>query len=324
MPHASPPDAPFAPALAGAQASIVLCLTLLACSALADPLRAVGTRTWMELPEDFQSATAFTGFEATDPLATIAIAELPASFVDTHDVYTDLSLARKGIRVVGRESFELDGLRAILIEGRQSLSEREVHKLFMLTGNLSETLIVSATYFTDDATQYRRALIDSLRTARWEPSLPLDLFDGLGFRLKDVPGLRVSTRVSNSVVFTNTGQLPDPYYTGQILVVGWGRGAVDDSVDAAVVAREQFKRANMVNEGIAEDVVSTRVDGHRAFQTTGRGVHQHLGYEVSVYQILVVYPTRYLIAQGIADQSEAKLAFDRFNSIVASLSVDEP
>ncbi|MEO1574519.1 MAG: hypothetical protein AAFU65_06115 [Pseudomonadota bacterium] len=292
--------------------------------ALADAARAVGTRTWLDLPEGFVPAAEFTGFQMDEPRATVAVAELPSSFVDAYNTYTDSGLARKRVTVTARESFELDGLRAVLIEGVQPIGRRDVHKLIMLTGDLDDTLIITATYFADDARVHRAPLMNALRNTHWQPSLPLDLYDGLAFRLKDVPGLRIATRANNNVVFTDTGQLPDQFYTGHMLVAGWSD--VDKALadDALAVAQQQFRAMSMVNTGIIDDVVYKRVNDRQAIETVGHGVHKHLGYDVSVYQVLVVYPSRYFLIQGLADRSDEKEAFDRFDSVVGTLTADGP
>ena len=282
-------------------------------------MRVDGTRVWLDLPDGFVAAEKFPGFIHYEPQASITVAELPSSFVESHDLYTRERLARKGVELLHREGFEKDGLRANFIEARQMLGNQETTKLLLVTGDVGESVVVTATYYSRDAATHREALIRAVRNVVWQPSLPLDLFDGLGFRLKDVPGLRVATRASNSIIFTDSGALPDPFYTGLFLVAGWSEGELAEGEDAQVFSREQFRLMGMVNTGIIDNVETSRIDGREAIETTGHGVHRHLGYEVSVYQALVIYPDRYFVAQGIADRGDAKTAFDRFRSVIGTL-----
>lgn len=295
---------------------------LLCVNAFAAPTQVPGTRVAMDVPASFTLAPDFPGFVSSGVQATIAVSELPSSFIDATETYDDLGLKRNGIDVVARETFEHEGLRAILIDGEQIIRERRVAKLILLTGDVTESLMITATYFKKDEGKIAAQLRETLRQAVWDPSEPLDHYGGLDFRLKEIPGLRVATRASNSIIFTEEGRLPDRFYTGAMLVVGWSTGDTSTVKNKRHFAHSQFANIQLLNRGEIENTEFLQVDDQEAIEVTGSGRHKHLGYDINAYQLIVVYDDRYLMAQGFANGNDAEVHFDLFRTIMNSLSTE--
>lgn len=290
--------------------------------ASAELIRVPGTRVTMDVPATFSLAPDFPGFISSGVQATISVAELPSSFVKANAVYDDIGLKRKGVEVTARDTFEQDGLRAILIEGEQLVLNRRVVKLMMLTGDVGESLMITATYYKKDEPKIGATLRTSLREARWNSSEPLDHFGGLGFRLEEIPGLSVATRASNSIIFTEEGRLPDRFYTGAMLVVGWSTGDVSTIKDRRRFAHRQFSTIQLLSEAEIENTEYAELDGRTAIEVTGVGQHKHLGFDLNAYQVIVIYDERYLMAQGFAGGDDSAAILDQFRTIMSSLSTN--
>ncbi len=290
--------------------------------AMAAPVTIPGTRVTMDAPPSFSLAADFPGFVSRDLQATISVEELPSSFVEVSAEYDDDALERQGIAVLARTTLERDGLRSILIEGEQSIRKRKISKLMLLTGDVGESLLITATWFSSDQKKVGAALRRSLREAEWDASIALDHFGGLGFRLKDIPGLNVATRASNSIIFTHGGRLPDRFYTGAMLVVGWSKGDVKTVTNRKLFAHQQFENIRLLNDAKIDETEYLELDGRTAIEVTGSGQHKHLGYDLNVYQIIVPYDTRFLMAQGFAGGNEPLEVFEKFRAVMSSLTTD--
>jgi hypothetical protein len=187
---------------------------------------------------------------------------------------------------------------------------------------VGESLLITATWFSSDQKKVGAALRRSLREAEWDASIALDHFGGLGFRLKDIPGLNVATRASNSIIFTHGGRLPDRFYTGAMLVVGWSKGDVKTVTNRKLFAHQQFENIRLLNDAKIDETEYLELDGRTAIEVTGSGQHKHLGYDLNVYQIIVPYDTRFLMAQGFAGGNEPLEVFEKFRAVMSSLTTD--
>lgn len=301
---------------------ILISICCLCAVASAAPVTIPGTRVTMDAPPTFSLAPDFLGFVSRENQATIAVEELPFSFVKTSAEYDSEALERQGVKVLSRDTLERDGLRSIVIAGEQTIHERSVRKLLLLTGDVGESLVITATYFSADHDRLGPVLRRSLSEAQWDSSVVLDHFGGLGFRLKEIPGLNVATRASNSIIFTQGGRLPDRFYTGAMLVVGWSKGDVTTVTNRRLFAHGQFEKIRLLNGARIDETQYLELDGRTAIEVTGAGQHKHLGYDLNVYQIIVPYETRFLMAQGFAGGDDPQDIFDKFRAVMSSLTTD--
>lgn len=294
-----------------------------AAPAAADRINVPGTRVDMDPPDGYVLATDFPGFISSNPRSTITVVEVPSSFIELTQRYDDDGLRREGIAVSDRRQFERDGLRAVIITGEENADSRPLIKKMFMTGDVAESLVVTASYLKKDAPRIADSLEHTLRNLLWDSSRLLDHFDGIGFRLKEIPGLRVATRVSNSIIFTRDGTLPDQYYTGQMLIVGWSKGDVTKIGDKRAYAEKRFRDVALLLKAHIDNTESVTRDGVDGFETVGKGTHRHLGFEVAAYQLMLNYPDRILLAQGFANVKDPEAAFDQFRTIMGTISTDE-
>ncbi len=301
---------------------IPILLLFAAAWAIAEPVRVPGTRVWMEIPPGFELAADFQGVVGTTDKVTITVAEVPSPFVDLNNAYNDNRLQNKDVVVSTRRSLERDGLRATLISGKQTLPRQTLIKKILLSGDVSESLLVTATYLDADAERLDPIIEQTLATLTWDSSRDLDHFDGLGFRLKEIPGLRVATRAGNSVIFTEDGKLPDQYYTGQMFIVGWSKGDIGEIKDTRAFSIGRFKGIQLMEKIEIDNVGAVTIDETPGFEIVGRGRHRHLGFNVAAFQTMITYEDRFLMAQGFSSLKEPEAAYDQFRTIMSTLSTD--
>ena len=299
---------------------LLFCVSALA---FAEPVRVPGTRVWIDVPPGFELAADFQGLVGTTDKITITVAEVPSSFVELNNTYSDSGLQKKDVVVESRRSLERDGLRTALITGTQHLPRQTLIKKILLTGDISESLLVTATYLDKDAQRLGPTVDEAFAKLTWDSSRDLDHFDGLGFRLKEIPGLRVATRAGNSIIFTEDGKLPDQYYTGQMFIVGWSKGDVTEIENPRSFAVARFKGIRLMDKIELDNVVGVTLDGTPGFEIVGRGRHRHLGFSVAAFQVMLTYPDRFLLAQGFSNVKDPEAAYDQFRTILSTLATDK-
>lgn len=300
---------------------ILICLLLLSLSApaLAQRSAVPGTRLYLDPPAGFIPSPEFPGFINPAARASISVTEIPAPLLDALEAYGAEGLRKKGIAVISTDTFEKDGLRAMLMRGEQGTGSQRMVKLFLVTGDASESVIVTASYAKRFGADLDTRLWASLRDATWDSSQMLDHFDGLGFSLKEVPGLRIATRVSNSVIFTRDGRLPDQYYTGQMLIVGWVKGLTPAIEERRAFAEKRFLATALLTDVQIDNTESTTINGLSGFTTTGTGNHRHLGYATVSYQVVLFAEDGILIAQGLTDSKVGDSSVALFRTVVGTL-----
>jgi len=298
----------------------VLCIAVAAW-----PQPVPGTRVALTPPDGFVPATEFPGFTSEKIKANIAVSETPAPFLELNDAYSDAGLRKKGIVVRDRETIERDGLRGVIITGDEPNRTRAIVKIIMLTGDDEQSLIITSTFFKADEARIADDLRQSLRNVDWDGGRVLDHFDGLGFRLKEIPGLQVATRVSNSIIFTRNGRLPDEFYTGQMLIVGWSKGDKSTIKALQPFALARFNDIQLLNNITVRNATRIELDGVSGVEVVGRGTHRSLGYDVAAFQVLLDYPDRLLLAQGFSNTDKLDATYDQFRTILSTLSTsDDP
>ena len=301
----------------------IILLTMASALAAGEPVNVPGTRVTIDPPDGFVLAADFPGFINSKLKSTITVVEVPSSFIELTERYNDESLKREGIDVRERRQIERDGLRAIIVTGVETVGSRRVVKKMMMTGDVAESLIVTAIYRQEDEQRLGDEVDRALQLLLWDSSRLVDHFEGIGFRLKEIPGLRVATRVSNSVIFTRNGTLPDQYYTGQMLIVGWSKDDVSTIENKRAFAEQRFRNVAILTKVKIDNVATLNRDGVDGFEIVGQGTHRYLGYEVAAFQVMLHYRERFLLAQGFADVEDPESAYDQFRTIMGTISTDD-
>lgn len=302
---------------------LTLLFLWLAPSAAAELVGVPGTRVSLSPPAGFVPAADFPGFVNARARASITVSEVPASLLELLDGYSDSALATKGMEDLVRESFEMDGLRAQIVRGEQGLGARRLVKIILLTGDINESVIVTGAYIKRHGTQIDTDLYRSLRGAHWDSTRQLDHFEGMGFSMKEVPGLRVATRVGGSIIFTRDGRMPDQYYTGQMLVVGWADGEASRVSDRRGFAERRFYDIELLSDLKIDNTEAVNMAGLSGFETVGIGNHRHLGFETAAFQAALFDGERIFMAQGFAAAKDREKSYGQFRTVITTLSTDD-
>lgn len=298
-------------------------LLILACAVKADAetVQIPGTRVVLNVPADFELSESFAGVQHKREKAAIAVTEVPDSYLEFTRTYTDDALRRKGYRVLRRQRMDRDGLSGQLIVVEQSLAEQKFERWIAITGDTKESVVIAAYFPARLAARFRDAIERALASAFWDSAQVLDHFAGLGYRLDDVPDLRVASRLNNNLVFTGTGRLPDQYYTGALMFVNFLPYPTGTRLGKEF-AIDQFNKISLLSGHHIDSIQMQKLRGTDAIVIEGSGTHSHLGYAIAAFQVIAMTPTGALMAQGFTTLDNRENDFDVFKNTIGSFRLE--
>lgn len=303
------------------QAVLTTCVLACLSVARADLIQIQGTRVMLSPPDGFELSDYFPGFQHKTVTAALVVNEMPSSFIEFSRQYSDIGLEKSGMTLISRERVEKDGLSGQLLLVKQDMRGKKYERWILITGDTAESVMIAGYYPVENRRMLSEPLETALRNSLWDSSRELDHFDGLGFRIDDVPSLRVVTRMSNSLVFTETGRMPDLYYTDALLMMSL-KPVPNGAKLQESFALEQFKRITLLQEHELDLIQSKTIAGYRGIVVEGKGRHRHLGYEVAVMQIIIETEDGFFIAQGFTKLDDMENDFDVFRATIGSFRLE--
>ncbi len=287
----------------------------------AEPQQVQGTRAILTAPDGFGPSEYFPGLQHNSVTAAIVVNEIPNSYLEFSRQYSNIGLEKTGMTLISREHVEKDGLSGQLILVKQDMRGKRYERWILVTGDTNESVMIAAYYPANLRHQFRESLEKTLRDSLWDSSRELDHYDGLGFRIDDVPSLRVVTRMSNSLIFTETGRLPDLYYTDALLMMSL-RPVPEGVTLEESFALEQFERITLLQEHDLDVIQSKTIAGKPGIVVEGKGRHRHLGYDVAVMQIIIETESGFFVAQGFTKLDDMENDFDVFRATIGSFRLE--
>ncbi len=291
--------------------------------AYAEVVHIQGTRVSLEAPDGFESSIYFPGVKHPTITAAIVVNEIPSSYIDFSRQYSEPSLARTEMELISREYIERDGLSGQLLLVKQTQRGVPYERWILITGDTNESVMIAGYYPVANGKSMRSAIESSIRSALWDSARDLDHFDGLGFRIDDVPSLRIVTRMSNSLVFTETGRMPDLYYTDALLMMSL-KPVPEGAALNERFAQDQFMKITLLEQHSLDLTQSKAVAGIPGVVIEGKGRHRHLGYEVAVMQIILETEAGFFVAQGFTKLDDMENDFDVFRATISSFRLEKP
>lgn len=280
--------------------------------------RVPGTRVSLVSPEGFLPALQYPGFESTHPVGSIMVTELPVSSAEMIRSMTASALATKGMTLVSSSGVSVNARPARLLQVRQKAASRGVMKWILVAGETKTTFMLVGTYEESSPTtgeSIRRALL----TTQWQSVAP-GPFEGLPFRVTASARLKLAGRVSNMVMFTESGRPGAPGSTEALFLAGHsiGRGQIGD---VKAFSESRAKQTTLLKNitGIAGRPI--QISGLDAYELEADAIDTRNGGPMRLYQVIAPDDAGYFILQGISRRERAGDMMPEFRSLVSSFSL---
>lgn len=297
-------------------------LALLAAPALsvdlAAPIAVPGTRVVLQSCPGFEASSQFAGVVHQDSNASILVSEVESPVAQMRQSLTPERLTAGGLTVHETETVRVGEHDATLVHASQLSSGNAFRKWLLVLGDDAHTVSLIATVPALSEDEIRDGLMACLLNARWDPSRPLDLFEGLGFRVRETEGLRVSDRVSGMVFFTRPQDGAPPRPGEPVFIVGaWT--AKKDVTDLAAFARRNVQRIAEVKQVAFVSENELQLDGIAGLETIADAEDFESGAALLVYQAVAIEaPRQVFMMQGLVGKESAERYLPEFRAIAAS------
>jgi hypothetical protein len=284
----------------------------------AQPQPVPGTRVTLQPPEGFIPGERFTGFQRAEARASIMVVQLEAPFTEMEGRLTDEAFASQGMRVRSSEQVSVDSLRGRLVAVTQEAGGETFDKWALMFGDSSVTVIVTATFPQSSSASLSEPIKRAVLTARLGDHMPADPLAGLNFRIDAGSRLRIATRVGNTLLLNESGELPNPSPAAPFLVVGASVSQVDLG-DLEAFARRRITQTTNFSQvsNITGSAVS--IDGSTGYELFADGVHTESSTPVKLYQVVVAEGNHYHLIQASAGLESAAEFIPQFQAIARTL-----
>jgi hypothetical protein len=285
-------------------------------TAFAQTVRVPGTKVSLVPPAGFSLAQQYPGFEREADQATIMVTELPTPAAEMINAMTAPALATRGMTLLSSEHATIGGNAARLLRLRQKTPNGDVAKSMLIAGSRTMTIMIVATFPTDSPSSTRADIQRSLLSTIWGSTAPGE-FEGLPFRVTPTSKLKLAKRVSNMLMFTESGTVGSAGSSEALYLVGHsiGRGTLGSLRSFAEARAKQTARSMDVGNFSGRTI---QVEGLDAFELEADAVDARSGAAMRIYQVIVPDDTGYFIAQGLVRADRAADLMPEFRALTMS------
>jgi hypothetical protein len=299
---------------------VLIAIAIVQCQAiptLAQAVRIPGTKVSLTPPAGFSPAKRYPGFERAAEQASIMVTELPAPADDMMRAMTKRALASRGMTLISAQDVLVSGRPARLLNVHQPTANGDVLKWMLITGEPTTTIMVVGTFPAASPPSTGSSIQQALLTTSWGAAGAPSAFEGLPFRVTPTSRLKVARRVSNLLMFTESGTTGSPGSTEALYLVGHsiGEGRI---ADVPSFSETRARQTNLIKSvGNFEGRV-VQVDELDAYELEADALDTRSGVPMRLYQVIIPDDTGYFIVQGLSRADRAGETFAEFRAITAS------
>lgn len=286
----------------------------------APPLRQSirGTGITLEVPAGFVVSQDFPGIGRAEDMSSVMVTELEVPVAIAGEAFAPEALERRGLEAHRTGPVEVDGRPATLVHATQRIGGMTFRKWFLLLGDETRSVLLTATTPIELEEQHRDVLVRVLSGAHWSGSRAPQPAQALPFRVKEAPPLRVVRSGDAALV------LSDPQvaagHVAPLVTVGASRAQVEIA-DLAAFARERLEETVSIHEITIESQGPRVLGGLEAHQIVARARDAENGRAVRVRQILARDGARYYLVQGVFDAEDAARLEPAFEAVATSFAL---
>jgi hypothetical protein len=289
----------------------------------AQSVRVPGTSVTVAPPEGFSPATQYPGFEWPEAQASIMVTELPGPAGDMIRSMTGPALAGKGVVLISAHDAVIKDKPARLLHVRQKTARGVALKWILIAGDATTTIMIVGTFTEGVSPGIGDAMKRSLLTASWGSQASSGPFEGLPFRVMPTAKLKLAKRVSNMLMFTESGTLGTPGSTEALYIAGHsiGDGQFGDLRSFSESRAMQTKSMTGVSNFTGRLI---QVDSLDAYELEADAADARSSKAMRLYQVIMPDGTGYFILQGLIRADRAGEIFPEFKAVTGSFRRTDP
>jgi hypothetical protein len=299
---------------------VALSITTSISPALAQSMRVPGTSVSLAPPAGFSVAQQYPGFEQPDEKASIMVTELAVAAAGMIKSMTATGLASRGMTLVSAQDVSIDAKPARLLHVSQKTSTGDVLKWILIAGDVKRTAMVVGMFPADSPGWRADSIRQALLTVSLRVAPPSTQFEGLPFHLTGTSRLKLAQRVSNMLVFTESGATGSPGSTEALFVAGHsiGHGEIPDVQTFSESRARQTTLISGLTNITGRAVMIGGLDG---WELGADAKDARSGRAMRLYQVIIPDETGYYVLQGLCSADSAAALLPEFRTLTASFRV---
>ena len=277
-----------------------------------------GTKVSLAPPAGLKPSEQFPGFGDEETMSSILITELPAPYSLFAAGFTKEALATKGMSLLARKEISLNGRPGILIHVSQEAQGLTFLKWMVVTGNEKETALVTATFLEEMKSRWSSEMERSVLGVQWDVDAKIDPLAGLNFSFNDDPSLKFAHRITNMVILSKDGAMPEKENNDPIFIMGSSvAGAM--ALDVKLLAELRLTQMEQISDPVIKKHSDVTIAGLKGSEIIAEAKWKDsANTPMTVYQLLLLDEKNYFIMQGFAPRKEGEKYLAIFNRIAQS------
>jgi hypothetical protein len=277
-----------------------------------------GTGVSIAVPPCFNASTDFPGIGRAADLSSVMVTELDVPLAIATDAFSPDAMARRDIVVDSTTPLVVDGRQTTLITTTQKIGSMSFRKWFVLLGNDTRSVLLTATTPARLEAQHRDALLHALESARWDEAGKAAAPPTLSFQVKEAAPLRIVRSGADSIVLSDPQAVKG--HVTPLVAVGASQAHVDVG-DLATFAKTRLDETVSIHDISVETQGPRTLGSLEGYQIAATAVDAESQRPVQVQQILASDGARYYLVQGIFDAEDAKQLAPAFEAVASSFAL---
>ena len=279
--------------------------------------RVPGTNVNLQPPAGFAPADNFPGFQSAGQQASIMVSQLPAPADVMMKGMTEENLATRGMTLLSSSTEKVNGQDALLLHLAQSAGGVDYLKWMLVMGDPQTSYLIVGTFPKSAGEEVGAAIRAALLTTRVEIRGPDNPFEGLLFRITPTPALKISSRVSNMLVLTETGMAGTVAPGAPIYIVGSSVGP-PGSTDLKAFSEARAKQTEQISDLKNVSGREITVGGLAAYELVADATGVKSGIPVRFYQVIAPDGDGYFIIQAFVSIERGDAMLPEFRKVTES------
>lgn len=285
-------------------------------SLAAAPQTVPGSRVSMEMPEGFEKAGNFSGFQNPQKRASIMVTEMPGPYAQITAGFDNEHLSTRGMSLCSKSPHKVGSFDGVLVELTQTAGEAHFHKWILAFGDQNNTTLVTAAFPEELKQELSGKMKDAVLSTSFDANraAPLNQSD-LNYTVSPVPGMKLAARVQNMLLFNPSGGLPKQKVEKPEPLFVAAQALNDLNIDdRALFCRRRLRQTKGLNTFEISSEKDVEIAGLSGREILASAIDEK-GEKTFILQTMLFGKGSYFIMQGICDLSLQKTQEPVFREI---------
>ena len=241
-----------------------------------------GTKCSLIAPDNFVTATTFSGFQHSETGASIMINEIPAPYQTLVDGFTADTLKARGMTLISKETIDFNNSRATLIHLFQPANGITYIKQILIFGDSKETVLVNGIY-PEASKDMEVKIKDALLSTVYNPLQNENPLDAATFTL-DINGthFKLIKYMSGSLLYSTDGKIP----TDKPTLIAGNSIAKVSTPHQQKYAEERLKKLPGAALSVIKEIKEITIDHLKGYEIVAEGKTKNREPEL-IYQVML-------------------------------------